>query len=334
MSFLTFRVIFAAAFLSLLLGPFCYWLSCRLHLLDVPGSKPHKLHHTAVPIAGGIVIFSTVVLVGIIGEVLQLPDVWPILVPAGIIFAFGLLDDAKGLSVLWKLSGQALATILLIQLGTQVLLFQINWLNIAVTFLWIVGITNAYNFVDSMDGLATGLAGLAAAFFMLVTFDSGQIELSLFSAVLLGACVGSYFYNSAPARFFLGDSGSQFLGFGLASLAIAYTPDGFLRSQSWFIPILLVGVPVFDTVLVVVSRLRRKQPFYMGKLDHTYHRLVALGLASSRAIVTMHLAALLLGFLAFIALPLPPVQGNLIFFFCFLTGIGLIIYLDRKTWWP
>ena len=334
MSFLTFRVIFAAALLSLLLGPFCYWLSCRLHLMDVPGSKPHKLHHSAVPIAGGIVIFSTVILVGIIGEVLQLPDVWPILVPAAVIFSFGLIDDAKGLSVLWKLSGQILATILLIQLGTQVLLFQSSWLNIAVTFLWIVGITNAYNFVDSMDGLATGLAGLAAAFFMLVTFDSGQIELSLFSAVLLGACVGSYFYNSAPARFFLGDSGSQFLGFGLASLAIAYTPDGFLRSQSWFVPILLVGVPVFDTVLVVFSRLRRNQPIYLGNLDHTYHRLVSLGLASSRAIVTMHLAALLLGFLAFIALPLPPVQGNLIFFFCLLVGIGLIIYLDRKTWWP
>jgi UDP-GlcNAc:undecaprenyl-phosphate/decaprenyl-phosphate GlcNAc-1-phosphate transferase len=334
MSFLTFPVIFAAALLSLVLGPLCYWLSCRLHLLDVPGSKPHKLHHTAVPIAGGIVIFSTVILAGVIGEVLHLPDVWAILLPAAIIFAFGLLDDAKGLSVFWKLTGQFLATILLIQLGTQVLLFHNSWLNIGLTFLWIVGITNAYNFVDSMDGLATGLAGLAAAFFMLVTFDSGQIELSLFSAVILGACVGSYFYNSMPARFFLGDSGSQFLGFGLASLAIAYTPDGFLRSQSWFIPILLVGVPLFDTALVVISRLRRKKPVYLGNLDHTYHRLVALGFASSRAIVAMHMAALLLGFLAFIALTLPPLQGNLIFFFCLLAGIGLIIYLDRKTWWP
>jgi UDP-GlcNAc:undecaprenyl-phosphate/decaprenyl-phosphate GlcNAc-1-phosphate transferase len=334
MSFLTFRVIFAAAFLSLLLSPLCYWLSCRLHLIDVPGSKPHKLHPSAVPIAGGIVIFSTVILVGIVGEVLQLPDVWPILAPAAIIFAFGLLDDAKGLNVLWKLSGQVLATIVLIQLGTQVLLFQSSWLNVVVTFLWIIGITNAYNFVDSMDGLATGLAGLAAAFFMLVTFDSGQTELSLLCGVLLGACVGSYLYNSAPARYFLGDSGSQFLGFGLASLAIAYTPDGFLRSQSWFVPILLVGVPVFDASLVVVSRLRRRHPVYLGNRDHTYHRLVALGLASNRAIVAMHLAALLLGFLAFIALPLPPVQGNLIVFFCFLTGIGLIIYLDRKSWWP
>jgi UDP-GlcNAc:undecaprenyl-phosphate/decaprenyl-phosphate GlcNAc-1-phosphate transferase len=334
MSFLTFRVIFAAAFLSLALGPFCYWLSCRLHLVDVPGSKPHKLHPNAVPLAGGIVIFTTVILASIAGEVLHLPSVWPILAPAGIIFAFGLLDDAKGLSVLWKLSGQILATLLLVQLGTQVLLFQSAGLNILVTFLWIIGVTNAYNFVDSMDGLATGLAGLAAAFFMLVTFDSGQIELSLFSAVVLGACVGSYFYNSAPARFFLGDSGSQFLGFGLAALAIAYTPDGFLRSQSWFIPILLVGVPIFDTALVVVSRLRRKHPIYLGNLDHTYHRLVAMGIASNRAIVTMHMAALLLGFLAFIALPLPPIQGNLIFFFCLFAGIGLIIYLDRKKWWP
>jgi UDP-GlcNAc:undecaprenyl-phosphate GlcNAc-1-phosphate transferase len=333
MSFLTFRVIFVAAFLSLIFGPVFHWLSNRLHLVDVPGSKPHKLHPSPVPIAGGIVIFATVILVGVFQNILFLPSVWPILAPAGIIFVFGLLDDAKGLSVFWKLAGQVLATILLIQLGVQVMLFQNAWLNIAVTFLWMIGITNAYNFVDSMDGLATGLAGLAAAFFMLLTFDSGQLELSLLSAIILGACVGSYLYNSAPARFFLGDSGSQFLGFGLASLAIAYTPDGFLRSQSWFVPILLVGVPIFDTSLVVLSRLRRKRPVYLGNLDHTYHRLVALGIASNRAIVAMHLAALLLGFLAIIALPLPPFQGNLIFLFCFLTGLGLIIYLDREKWW-
>jgi UDP-GlcNAc:undecaprenyl-phosphate GlcNAc-1-phosphate transferase len=334
MSFLTFRLIFAAALLSLVLGPGLHWLSNRLQLVDVPGSKPHKLHSNPVPIAGGIVIFVTVFIVAVLSNNLRLPSVWPILVPAGIIFIFGLLDDAKGLSVLWKLAGQVLATILLIQFGIQVLLFQIAWLNILITFLWIIGITNAFNFVDSMDGLATGLAGLAAAFFMLVTFDAGQLELSLMSAIFLGACVGTYLYNSAPARFFLGDSGSQFLGFGLASLAIAYTPDGFLRSQSWFVPILLVGVPIFDTSLVVISRLRRKRPFYLGNLDHTYHRLVALGIASNRAVVAMHLAALLLGFLAIIALSMPPLQGNLIFVFCLLMGFGLVIYLDRKKWWP
>jgi UDP-GlcNAc:undecaprenyl-phosphate/decaprenyl-phosphate GlcNAc-1-phosphate transferase len=334
MSFLTFRVIFAAAFLSLTLGPIFHWLSSRLHLVDMPGSKPHKLHHNPVPIAGGIVIFATVFLVGVFSKILPLSSFWQFLAPAGIIFAFGLLDDAKGLSVFWKLVGQILATILLIQMGIQVLLFQSTYLNITVTFLWMIGITNAFNFVDSMDGLATGLAGLAAAFFMLVTFDAGQLELSLLSAIYFGACIGSYLYNSAPARFFLGDSGSQFLGFGLASLSIAYTPDGFLRSQSWFVPILLVGIPIFDTSLVVVSRLRRKRPIYLGNLDHTYHRLVALGIATNHAVVAMHLAALLLGFLAIIALPLPPLQGNLIFLFCFLTGLGLIIYLDRKKWWP
>lgn len=333
MSFHTFSLIFSAAFLALLTSPVFQWLSFRLKLVDVPGSKPHKLHRKPVPIAGGLVIFSTVILAGLFKNILQLPSVYPILVPAVIIFIFGLLDDARGLSVNWKLAGQILATFLLVQLGTQVLLFQNDWLNIAVTYLWVIGITNAFNFVDSMDGLAAGLAGLAAAFFMLVTYDSGQLELSLLSAILVGACVGSYLFNSAPARYFLGDSGSQFLGFGLASLAIAYTPDGFLRSQSWFVPILLLGVPIFDTCLVVVSRLRRKRPVYQGNLDHTYHRLVVLGVASNHAVVAMHLAALLLGSLAIVALSMPPLQGNLIFFFSLLTGLGVILYLDRRKWW-
>lgn len=333
MSFHTFRIIFAAAFLALLTGPVFQWLSFRLNLVDVPGSKPHKLHRKPVPLAGGLVIFSTVILVSIISNILPLSSVYSILTPAAIIFVFGLVDDARGLSVFWKLVGQILATVLLVRLGTQVLLFQDAWLNIAVTFFWVIGITNAFNFVDSMDGLAAGLAGLAAAFFMLVTYDSGQLDLSLLSAILVGACVGSYLYNSAPARYFLGDSGSQFLGFGLASLAIAYTPDGFLRSQSWFVPILLFGVPIFDTCLVVVSRFRRKRPVYLGNLDHTYHRLVALGIASNHAVVAMHVAALLLGSLAIMALSLPPLQGNFIFFLCLLTGSVLIIYLDRRKWW-
>src|SRR3972149_3753355 len=128
--------------------------------------------------------------------------------------------------------------------------------------LGIVGITNAFNFVDSMDGLALGLAGIAAAFFMLVTIDSAQPILAALSAVVFGATIGAYFFNAAPARMFLGDSGSQLLGFLLAAIGIAYTPAsaGLPQGVTWFTPILVLGVPIFDMGLVVISRLRSRRP--------------------------------------------------------------------------
>jgi UDP-GlcNAc:undecaprenyl-phosphate/decaprenyl-phosphate GlcNAc-1-phosphate transferase len=238
------------------------------------------------------------------------------------------------LPVIAKLGGQVLAAILLISLGLQVRLFSNDWVDWAITLVWLVGITNAFNFVDSMDGLATGLGSMSAAFFMLVTYDSMQMELSLFSALLFGACVGSFYHNSMPARYFLGDSGAQLLGFVLAALAIAYTPIGFIRLQSWFVPILLLAVPIFDTALVVLSRLRRGRPIYKANLDHTYHRLVRLGMSCSRAVMTMHVAAMLLGCLAFVLLPIPPIWGNSVFAACVITGALGILILDNRRFWP
>jgi UDP-GlcNAc:undecaprenyl-phosphate GlcNAc-1-phosphate transferase len=181
-----------------------------------------------------------------------------------------------------------------------------------------------------MGGLATGLGGLAAAFFMLVAIGSQQALLSLFSTILLGACLGSYYFNSSPARFFLGDSGAQFLGFTLGALGIAYNPLGFSRLASWFIPILLLGVPIFDTTLVVYSRLRRRQPVYQAARDHTYHRLVAMGVSSSRAVLTMHGIGLLLGCAAFIALNLSPLIATGTFALVLLLGAAAVIFLERQ----
>jgi UDP-GlcNAc:undecaprenyl-phosphate GlcNAc-1-phosphate transferase len=198
----------------------------------------------------------------------------------------------------------------------------------------VVGITNAFNFVDSMDGLAVGLGGVAAAFFMLVTIDSGQLLLSQQSALLLGACVALFFFNSPPARLFLGDSGAQTLGFLLAVLAIAYLPQGVSQSSSWVVPIMLLGVPIFDMVLVVISRLRRGKSIYTASLDHTYHRLVALGWEANWAVVGMQVVSLLLGCLAFIVLTRPPVIANAVFVGVLLAGFLALYTLDNRKRWP
>ena len=132
----------------------------------------------------------------------------------------------KGLSAPWKLLGQLTGAILLIWQGIYIRMFASSILDISLTLFWLIGITNAFNLVDSMDGLAVGLAANAGAFFLLVTVDANQPDLTYLSAVILGSCMGMFYFNSVPAKTFLGDSGSQYLGFVLAALALAYTPPG------------------------------------------------------------------------------------------------------------
>lgn len=331
LTLLSFRNIFIAAMIALALGPLAQWLSRRFGLVDIPNKELHKQHTAVVPVAGGFILVVTVFAVSFWQQLGQYQTVRALLVSSSLLFLFGVWDDVKRLSPLVKLIGQLAGAVLLVLLGVQVLIFQENWLNLVITFLWVIGITNAYNFVDSMDGLAVGIGAQAAAFFMLVTSDSGQVELSLLSAILLGACVGCFYFNSLPARFFLGDSGSQFLGFLLAGLAIAYNPPGYEQLQSWFIPILLMGVPIFDITLVVFSRLRHKRPVYRASRDHTYHRLVQMGMSSNRAVLSMHIAALLLGCLAFVALGLPALLANAIFAAVLLIGLIALILLESQS---
>lgn len=327
------RMTLLTALAALLVAPLITMLARRAGLLDKPGIYAHKQHSQPTPASGGLILVVVLSAAPLLSGWLQQRALVAILVPALIIFAFGLWDDLRGLPPWAKLAAQTLATILMISLGAQVKLFQGNWLNWLVTALWMVGITNAFNFVDSKDGLALGLASLAAAFYMLATNRSGQTELSLLSAALLGSSAACYYYNSQPAFFFLGDSGSQLLGFLLAGLSISYNPSGFDLWSSWFIPILLMGVPIFDLCLVVVSRMRRGLPVYQAGLDHTYHRLVDLGLGSERAVMTMHAASFFLSALALSTLGLPAAFSNAIFLIVLLLGAAGIYLLEQRQRW-
>ena len=297
--------------------------------MDIPRRERHKQHNRPVPLAGGIVLFLSFLILSLLkGESFH-DTLFIHLLPFMIIVAFGIADDFIGLNPIIKLVGQVLAAGLLIYSGVSAQLFATPVINIAITTFWLVGITNAFNFIDSMDGLAAGLAVLTAACLMLVTLLSGQFELTLMSTIILGSCIGVFFFNAPPARYFLGDSGAQFLGFSLAAILLEYIPAGFTLWTSWFVPILLVSLPIFDTVLVVVSRLRRRLPIYRGDLDHTYHRLIRLGISSNRVILMMQLGALLVDCIAFILLNLSPVLANGLVAVLGLTAIGLIIFLDR-----
>ncbi len=326
-----FPLIFWAILITLTITPFAIKVAIRFELIDHPNSSPHKIHQYPVPKAGGLALVLGIVSLNLLSGNWQSGPIRAILLASIVIFIFGLWDDAHRLAPQWKLLGQILGTIILISQGVQIrMLGSMTVLNLALTLVWVIGITNAFNLVDSMDGLVVGLAAIASAFFMLVTVDAGQTSLSLLSAIILGGAIGMLYFNALPAGTFLGDSGAQFLGFVLAALAIAYTPPGLPQPSSWFVPILLLSVPIFDTSLVIISRLRQKKAVYQAGLDHTYHRLVNLGLPSSRAVLTMHLSAIIGGCLAFMALPLPPLWANIIFASTLMVGLFLLVWLENQ----
>lgn len=333
-------------FANLLLGLFSAlgfgWLALRLathfDLMDVPGVLPHKQHAHPTPLAGGLTILMALVF-GFLFNWDMARTLWPLWPPLLIVFAFGLWDDKSRLTPRIKLLGQVLAALLLLRLGVSVHvikpsflglgIFWSNILNSAITLFWVVGLTNALNLIDSMDGLVVGISGVALAFMLLVVLSSGNMMVLRLLALLFGIVAGLYFYNAAPARFFLGDSGAQSLGYLLAVMALLFTPSGRPQASSWFVPVLILAVPIFDTSLVVFSRLRRgERPFHAGR-DHTYHRLVALGFDSRRAVIILHLSAIMVGSLAFIAFLLPPLQANLIFIGLLVLALALFFWLER-----
>lgn len=324
-----FPQVLASSLIAFAMTPLILRLANKVRLLDVPGSAPHKLHPKVVPLGGGIVIAIAVLSVSLISLDFSSPGLVPILAGSTVILIWGLVDDRYNLKPWLKFSGQLLAVCILIGLGLRVRLFGNIWLDSTITVLWLAGMTNAFNFVDSMDGLALGLGGIAAAFFMLVTIDSAQPNLAKLSAVLVGASIGLFFYNASPAKVFLGDSGAQFLGFILAAIGLAYNPVGLPQEVSWFTPVMVLGVPIFDTALVSVSRLLQGKPVYIAGRDHSYHRLVALGLDPTRAVLLMQLCGIGLGLVSFILLDASGLVANLIFGTVAISGIVAMMVLLR-----
>lgn len=317
------------------------WTARRFKLLDVPGVAPYKQHKLPMPYAGGIALALSLLILTLSTGLWRDPQIRSMLIIGLVVFGFGLLDDIRRLSPQAKILGQLFAAVLLVLSGVTIQVFESQsfffggsspvyvWLDRFLTIFWVVGVTNAFNLVDSMDGLSVGLSGWAFAFFMLATIDSGQHLLSVTSAIMVGICLAIFYFNSSPAKMFLGDSGAQTLGFLLSVMAILYNPLDSFQTSSYLVPILLVGVPIFDTSMVTISRIRRKTPFYKGNRDHTYHRLAAMGMEPSRAVLTMHLGALVLDCLAFIAVSLPPLWANCVLGVTVLAGIGLVFFFEK-----
>ena len=292
--------IFLAIFISALAitgfsTPLIRRLAITIGFVDAPASR--KLHKNPMPLMGGVAIFSGALIAFFIlffatGFYAVSDNVIGIGLAMTIVMLVGLADDRMGgMSAPVKLGGQTLAVVVLIYFGVYARIpFLPTILDFAITYLWIMVISNATNFLDNMDGACAGVSAVSAAFIVLLAAINGQDLVAGLGAAVLGACLGFLRYNFKPATIFMGDTGSLFLGFLLAVLALQLRFPENSNFVTWMVPLLLLGVQLFDLSLVTVSRLARGvNPLTTAGKDHTSHRLVELGYTQRESVMFLYL---------------------------------------------
>jgi UDP-GlcNAc:undecaprenyl-phosphate/decaprenyl-phosphate GlcNAc-1-phosphate transferase len=294
----------AAMALALVFTPFVKKLAIRIGAVDVPNHR--KVHTRIMPRLGGVAIYASFT-VGLLLILPWLPEdmlssydrnlISALLVGGTLIVLLGALDDKFDLSAKLKLLVQIGAACIVV-FGYDVKINLLNipfgsamqplgeWLSVPLTILWIVGVTNAINLIDGLDGLAAGVSGIAVATILVMGILKGNETVILLSAVLLGSIGGFLFFNFHPAKIFMGDSGSLFLGFALATLSML----GFkqITIVSFVTPLLIIGVPLSDTFFAIVRRWVHKKPIFAPDKGHLHHCLQQLGFSHRKTVLIIY----------------------------------------------
>jgi len=312
--------------LSAALVPLSRALAHRLGALDRPG--PRKVHLDPTPRTGGVAVFLSFAVVVVAGYLVA-PSVshptaftrplgtslgllqeafrvqgklWALAIGSTIAFAVGLADDVLGdrFHVVAKAGGQLLAALILVLADVRTSFLPFEWMNTVVTVLWVVGITNAFNLLDNMDGLAAGVALVASFVLLLNAVSLNEFFVSLVLAAFMGSLLGFLlfnFFHVGTGRIFLGDCGSLFVGFAMASFTLLerYLSHASSTLFPVLMPVLVLAIPILDTFTVIVIRLREGRPIYVGDSRHLSHRLVSLGLSPRQAVLFIWLATFCLG---------------------------------------
>ena len=320
-------IIITAVVIGLFLTPLCQFLAKKFDFMDRPNSQGHKGHQKATPLLGGLAIFTTWVLtitIGLLtikyinprefgipiivknipGAFTVTPQIIVIIVAAFLAMLLGLIDDKWAMSAKLKLVGQITISVIVVLWGGVHLTFFIPNPIISgiITVFWIVLIINAINFFDNMDGLAAGVATIALAFFTLAATVNQQYFVASLGAAATGSALAFWFFNHNPASIFMGDSGSHFLGYILAILSIKvtyYQPNISSTHFPILFPLFILAIPLFDTLAVVVIRLYKKQPIYVGDHNHISHRFLHMGMSRKSAVFMVHLLSLIISLSVF-----------------------------------
>lgn len=314
-----------------LLTPAVRMLARRSGALDKPGQR--KIHKQTLPLLGGVAIyagFCLAVLLTLGARNLQLRG---ILVGATLIVLLGVLDDFRPLPAKLKFLGQVcIAALVVIFFRVRIEwltnpfsgMVYLGRLGIPLTILWFVAVINTVNLSDGLDGLAAGISSIAAATLFLIAWKAGQLQVLVLTAALAGGSLGFLRYNFNPAKIFMGDSGSMFLGFILAAVAV----QGAMKSAATIalaVPILALGVPVFDTSFAIIRRYINGRPIYEADSDHLHHRLLQMGLNQRQAVLLMYVISVYLGFAAYILSELNGAAATLV-----LVVVGCTVWFGAK----
>ena len=290
--------------ISLFLTPIVKRISLATGVYDKPNDR--KIHPEPIPSMGGVAIYLSFVL-----AILFMTNVdrifQGILCGGTIIVVLGILDDMRGINPYVKLGGQVVAASVTVAFGTSIefitnpfggLIF-FGYLSIPVTILWIVGIINAVNLIDGMDGLAAGVSSISATTLFIVALITGEWVSAFLAVALVGSALGFLKYNFNPAKIFMGDTGSMFLGYVLAAASVV----GVLKSATTValaVPILALGIPIYDTSSAILRRVKQKKHIFSADNGHLHHRLLMSGLSQKHTVLTIYYASALLGICALI----------------------------------
>ena len=330
---LTDIVWFALAFstalgLSLFITPLTIRVASKFGIVDKPDGRLKK-HETATPYLGGLAVAASFVIAFGVLTTPQTTDYQAMGILTGclMVLLLGLYDDLGDLSPSVKFLGQLLAAVVIYKGGVQVDIASLpEWVNLALTLLWVTGVANAFNIIDVMDGLAAGTAMIASMFlFVIALVVEDRQTVPFMSITLLGALAGYLRFNFRPARIFLGDTGSLFIGFMIASLSmvVSYTDHNRLALAA---PVVLLSVPIFDTVFVAVHRARKGIPFFRGSPDHFALRLRHAGWTVPQIVLRTYVVASVLGLLA-LGLVFGPLKGG-----TFVLGIAGLLWAFAFLW--
>jgi UDP-GlcNAc:undecaprenyl-phosphate GlcNAc-1-phosphate transferase len=289
--------------LTLFLTPLAMRLALRRGIMDSPGAI--KAQASAVPYLGGGAILASFALVVMAAALIRRPEsglgeLAVILGLAAALAVVGLIDDLRGLSPFVRLLAEIGAGIALWLTPSAADVFANDFWNLVVTVVWVVGVTNALNLLDNMDGLSAGVTAVAALFVFIMAADNGQFLVAMLSLALAGCAIGFLRSNFHPARIYMGDAGALFFGFMLAVLVIKLQFIAAPRVVALGVPLVVLGVPLFDTALVTVNRLVHGRSPLTGGRDHTSHRLVFVGIPVPAAVTLIYVAAASLGCLALV----------------------------------
>jgi len=288
----------AVAFaLAVVLTPLVGALARRLGFVAKP--KTDRWHKKPTAMLGGLSIWLAVIITYLL-FLPHNPQTWVIVTFSTFLFFVGLIDDVIHTKPYQKLIGQIIGAAAVVNYGLALPWTRSASMNVVITIFWLIGITNAINLLDNMDGLATGIAAIASGFLTVNFITTGQPLAAVMMGVFTGSLLGFLVYNSHPASIFMGDCGSMFIGFFLASASLVNLAGG--RSRSFLpvlaVPILVLFIPIFDTTFVTILRKLSGRAASHGGRDHTSHRLVALGMSERRAVLMLYALAAVSGFLA------------------------------------